>query len=55
LDIEKDSCIRKVIWAQRKVIQIHRMACGRRKRRVAIRKIRKRKERNVDIGNGTQN
>ena len=55
MDIEKDSGIRKVIRAQRKVIQIHRMACSRRKRLVDIGKIRKRKERNVDIGNGTLN
>ena len=47
MDIEKDSGVRRVIRAQRKVMQIHRMACRRRKRQVDIGKIRKIKERNV--------
>jgi hypothetical protein len=53
MDIEKDAGMRRVIWAQRKVMQIHRMACRRRKRQVNIEKIRKRVKRNVEIGNGT--
>ena len=36
-----------------KVMQVYRMACGRRKRQVDTGKIRKRKGRNVDIGKGT--
>jgi len=47
MDIEKDSGIRRVIRTQRKVMQINRMACRRRKRQVDIGKIRKSKERNV--------
>jgi len=53
MDIEKNSGIRRIIRAQRKVMQIHRMNCRCRKRQVYIGKMRKRKERNVDIGNGT--
>jgi hypothetical protein len=51
VDIYKDADIKRVIRAQRKIMQIHRMAFRRRKMQVDIGIIRKRKESNVDIGN----
>jgi hypothetical protein len=53
MDIEKNSGIRRIIRAKRKVMQIHKMACRSRKMQVDKGKMRKHKERNVDIGNGT--
>ena len=53
MDIAEDSGIRKVIRPQRKVMQIYRMEIRRRKRQVDVGKVRKHKEGNVDIGNGT--
>lgn len=51
---QREGCRRKESHeGTEKVMQVHRMACGRRKRQVDTGKIRKPKGRNADIGKGT--